>query len=146
VVRDASYLNWKYVDQPGQNFIRLEVSDARGLCGVAILVFRESTRHYPYRRAFLVDFVAPLSDGRSLSRVIQAASRVAFERGADSLVCLHTSPLVTRALRREGFLIRPPERFLLVHPGGLGESDRQLVLAADNWLLTQGDSDIDRPW
>ena len=34
VVRDASYLNWKYVDQPGQQFLRLEVSDDQGIRGV----------------------------------------------------------------------------------------------------------------
>jgi hypothetical protein len=30
VVRDASYLNWKYVAQPGQDFLRLQLCDGSG--------------------------------------------------------------------------------------------------------------------
>ena len=62
VRRDASYLNWKYVDQPGQDFLRLEVSAPGGEWGVVILMFREPDSAYQYGRAFIVDLVAPLHD------------------------------------------------------------------------------------
>ena len=44
VVRDASYLNWKYVAQPGQAFVRLELRRAGALVGNAVLMFRAADR------------------------------------------------------------------------------------------------------
>ncbi|HUE88996.1 MAG TPA: SDR family NAD(P)-dependent oxidoreductase [Vicinamibacterales bacterium] len=146
VVRDASYLNWKYVDQPGQTFLRLEVSDARGLAGVAVWMFREPDGIYRYRRALLVDLVAPFADASRLQHVVKAACGAATEQGADALLCHHVNPRLTSALRSCGFHLRKPERFFLVDPGPLAEPLLAQVLSADNWLVTHGDSDIDRPW
>lgn len=146
VRRDASYLNWKYVDQPGQDFVRLELADEGGVRGVAVCMFRDADESYRYRRAYLVDIVAPLSDSRVLGGLVQAVIRVAADRVADSLVCLHTHAALTNALRSHGFHIRRPGRVLLVRPGPIDADLRRQVLAGENWFLTHGDSDIDRPW
>jgi hypothetical protein len=146
VVRDASYLNWKYVDQPGQDFLRLEFVDDRGVAGVAIWMLREPDGVYRYRRAFLVDIVAPLSDPWTLQQVIQGACGVAADAGVDALLCYHVNDRLTQALRRAGFHLRQPERFLLVDPSPFTGEQRERVLSAGAWFVTQGDSDIDRPW
>jgi hypothetical protein len=146
VVRDASYLNWKYVDQPGQSFLRLEMCGERGLAGVAVWMFREPDANYRYRRAFLVDLVAPFADAAQLRQVVEAACAEAAAAGADSLLCHHIGGPLTQALRTCGFHLRQPERFLVVDSGSLPEGSAQRVLAGDNWFVTQGDSDIDRPW
>lgn len=145
VVRDASYLNWKYVDQPGQTFVRLDIRDARGLAGVAVWMFREPDGSYRYRRALLVDVVAPLADAARLQQVVRAACDAAIDKGADALLCHHINPRLTAALRSCGFHVRKPQRFFLISPGPLPEPLRDQALSADNWLVTQGDSDIDRP-
>jgi hypothetical protein len=49
-------------------------------------------------------------------------------------------------LRACGFHLRKPERFLLVSPGTLSGPALECVLTPENWLVTHGDSDIDRPW
>lgn len=146
VVRDASYLNWKYVDQPGQEFVRLEMVEGNSVTGVAVLMFREPGEGYHYRRAFLVDLVAPLNDEHRLAQLIEAGSAAAAARGADALLCLHIGAPITRALRGQGFTLRAPERYLLVDPGPLDGLALDQVLSADSWFVTQGDSDIDRPW
>ena len=146
VVRDASYLNWKYVDQPGQEFIRLEVLDGDEVRAVAVWMLREPDGAYRYRRAYLVDLVAPLADEALVSQVVRAACAVPTDRGADSLLCMHIGLHLTRALRECGFTLRQPERFLLVDPGPLAGVALEHVLSADNWYVTQGDSDIERPW
>jgi FkbH-like protein len=146
VVRDASYLNWKYVDQPGQQFVRVELSDDRGLRAVAVWQLREPDPAYQYRRALLVDLVAPMADPQLLTRVIKSAAGVAAEEGADALLCHHIDARLTAALRAAAFHLRQPERFLLVDPGPLSGTVLQQVLKPSNWFVTQGDSDIDRPW
>lgn len=145
VVRDASYLNWKYVDQPGQEFVRIEIVDGDTVRGVVVLMFRDADEAYPYRRGFLVDLLAPLSDEKLLRQLVHIASTAAAEREADALFCLHISQRLTQALKQNGFLMREPGRFLLVNPGELPEEARRQVLAGKEWFVTQGDSDIDRP-
>src|SRR4029079_16731893 len=80
VVRDASYLNWKYVDQPGQEFLRLEIRNAAGLVGSAVLAFRAPDQHYQYHRAFLVDLVAPFSDSVLLEQFVRTVADAAQQR------------------------------------------------------------------
>jgi GNAT superfamily N-acetyltransferase len=146
VVRNASYLNWKYVDQPGQEFLKLELADADVVLGVVILMFRKADAHYRYDRAFLVDIVAPLSDDWLLLALVWAAREQASQRGADALVCYYTDRRLARALRKAGFLARDPERFLLVRADPPDPDHRRRLLSPDAWFVTQGDSDIDRPW
>jgi hypothetical protein len=146
VVRDASYLNWKYVTQPGQSFVRFEIRDDHRVVGVAVWMLRDPDQHYRYRRAFLVDLVAPFGDAALLQQVVRAACTAIEARDVDALLCHHVSPRLTRALRAEGFLLRRPERFLLVDTEGLSGETLDTVLSPDAWFVTHGDSDIDRPW
>ncbi len=118
-MRDASYLNWKYVDQPGQTFVRLEITDGGPVVGVAVWMVRPPDGVYRYGRAFLVDLVAPLSDEARLQQIIKAACRGVEGDGVDALLCHHIGPALTRALRGVGFHLRQPERYLLVDTEGL---------------------------
>ena len=125
VVRDASYLNWKYVDQPGQDLLRVEILDRGEVKAVAVWMFRDRDANYRYRRAYLVDLVAPLSDPALMRDIIANACVTPMEAGADSLLCLHINARLTRALRGCGFHLRQPSRHLLVDPGPLsGERAR----------------------
>jgi FkbH-like protein len=146
VVRDAPYLNWKYVEQPGQHFARFDVMHGNDLRGVAVWMLREPDSVYKYRRAFLVDLVAPFADPAALAHVVSSACAAAVELNADALLCQHIGGHLTTALRACGFHLRTPERFLLVDPGPLSGDALQRVLSSDAWYVTQGDSDIDRPW
>jgi hypothetical protein len=49
-------------------------------------------------------------------------------------------------LQSLGFRLREPERFLMVHlPEDCDSQMSSRLLAADQWFITQADSDIDRP-
>jgi hypothetical protein len=146
VRRDASYLNWKYVDQPGQDFLRLEVRSASGARGIVVLMFRDPDSAYRYRRGFIVDLVAPLSDDELMADLLMTAARAAAERGADALVCLHINGRLGNCLQRAGFRMRQPTRYLLVRPETVDDRLRRQLLDPDGWFVTHGDSDIDRPW
>jgi hypothetical protein len=146
VVRDASYLNWKYVAQPGQSFTRLDITDGGRLVGVAVWMLRPADQHYQYGRAFLVDLVAPTHDDALLQRIVKAACAAIEGDGVDALLCHHISPALTRALRGAGFHLREPERYLLLDTEGLSGDVLDTVLSPEAWFVTHGDSDIDRPW
>ena len=145
-VRDSSFLNWKWVSQPGQTPYRIEIVDGEECLGVAVLLIREPDTVYSYRRAFLADLVMPLSQPRLVRSLLEAAIRAARDLGADSLICLHANAVLTRALQQLGFVIRNPERHLMIHVNSpLPEEALSQLRDGNNWFLTQADSDIDRP-
>lgn len=146
VVRDASYLNWKYVGQPGQAFHRLELRRDGEPVAVVVLSIAEPQGEYRYRRGFLVEILAPLSDRQILQAALEAVRGHAVQHGCDAIVCHHIDKRLTTALSSAGYLRREPTRFLLVRPGSSTPDIRDRVLDGNNWFVTMGDSDIDRPW
>jgi hypothetical protein len=146
VVRDSSYLNWKYVDQPGQEFIRVEIRRNDEVIAVAVLLLREPDEIYAYRRGFIVDLLLPVQDGDVTWAVLDELRRLFLARGADMIVFHMINTALARALASFGFSPRVPSRFFLVAQGEPNSATADLALRAENWLVTMGDSDIDRPW
>ncbi|MBM4000071.1 MAG: hypothetical protein FJ297_11135 [Planctomycetes bacterium] len=146
VVRDASYLNWKYVDQPGQEFIRLDLRCGGRLRALAVMSISDPDSVYSYRRAFIVDLVVPLGDRAILVGVFKAIARECRVRDVDAIVLQVSHPAVERAAPVCGYLRRPPTRHLLVRPQHPDPGVAANVMNGDGWFLTMGDSDIDRPW
>jgi hypothetical protein len=146
VVRDASFLNWKYVDQPGQNFVRIEVVRDRGPVAVVVIALRSGEVGYAYRRGFLVELIVDPADRAAVHASIRAGCDVLEADGADLLVCDLISPVFAAALVDCGFSAREPERYLLVSTAGLETALAGRLQDPSTWLATGGDSDIDRPW
>jgi hypothetical protein len=146
VVRDASYLNWKYVEQPGQDFLRLEVKSNTTVVAIAVVCIVEPGPVYPYRRGFLVDLVVPATNQDVIWAALEAVRQACEQRHVDLL----TFYLISRALQGPvtsfGFFARAPTRFFLVTTGGISPETTRLVRSPAHWFITQGDSDIDRPW
>ena len=114
VVRDASYLNWKYVDQPGQSVVRLELAGDDGVRAVAIVSISDADATYRYRRAWLTDLVVRPDDPDLVWSVFEAVRVASLRLGADLLIFDVISDLfVKNALafgfaRREAVSFGPP--------------------------------------
>jgi hypothetical protein len=146
VVRDASYLNWKYVEQPGQSFVRLGVRRDARLVAVVVISVAEPDGVYRSRRAFLTDIVVRSDDAHDVWAALEAARQCARAYRADLLLFdIINAALVERALAF-GFVRRTPTRVLLIACGDPPDAMAELALDGGNWLVTRGDSDIDRPW
>ena len=146
VVRDASYLNWKYVEQPGRNFLRLEIQRHGRIVALAVMLIVEADSVYPYRRGFLVDMVVTVSDREVVWAVLDSVRRVCQQRAVASLTCYLISHQLRKAMTSFGFFPKQPTRFLLVATGGISAAISSVVLSPEQWFITFGDSDIDRPW
>jgi hypothetical protein len=145
VVRDSSYLNWKYVDQPGQAFIRVEIRRDEETIAVAALLVLEPDATYRYRRGFIVDLVTSVEDAGATWAVLDELRKVFHARAADLIVFHLINRPLARAVRRFGFLEREPQRFFLVAVEEANDPQASAI-RPENWLITMGDSDIDRPW
>jgi acyl carrier protein len=146
VVRDASYLNWKYVAQPGQHFVRLELLRAGEIVAVMVLALDEPGAIYRYRRALLVDLVVSPSDSATVLGLLDALCRHCDTAGVDAVVFHVINARLEALARAYGFMRREPTRFLLVRQCRASDAQRRQLLSAGSWLVTMGDSDIDRPW
>jgi hypothetical protein len=146
VTRDASYLNWKYVTQPGQEFIRLEFVRRGDPVAVAVLALDNPGAIYRYRRAFIVELVASPSDTRLVLGALNAIRRRCVSWNVDAIVLPLINGPLAKVAQAFGFMRREPTRFLLVRAARTSPDTRRLLLSPDNWLITMGDSDIDRPW
>ena len=147
VVRDASYLNWKYVEQPGQEFIRLELLENNNVVAVAVLMLREPgpKSAYLYRRSFIVDLIVRPDDEGLVMSVLDRIRGKCVELEVDSLIFELVNPKLEALIEKFGFLKREPTRFFWLCPEAQDEANLSLTMNPDNWLITKGDSDVDRP-
>jgi hypothetical protein len=147
VVRDASYLNWKYVDQPGQSFRRIEVRHDGQVVAVAVMVLHDPDEARLYRRAIVVDFVALHDNAAVVQAALEALAADAAQLQADVVEFDLLSTSLAPHLRTFGFTRAAKTRQLLVwrrtgDPAAHGGDDA----TPDDWYLTRGDSDGDNPW
>ena len=140
-VRDSSYLNWKYIEQPGQCFESWDIHRENRLIGTVVTKTDEPSKLYPYRRIHLIDMICAL-DKFSLDTVIQGCIAKSQELGIDAISIQITNRFIEERLIQKGFLRRLETRYLYASKG-LVETVEDLVVS--DWLVSHGDSDIDRP-
>ena len=147
VVRDASYLNWKYVYQPGQEYFRIEFLENDLVVAVAVIMTRDPGPNspYSYRRAFIVDFLASLSDEKLIFSVLEQVRKKCVEMDIDSIVFELINDKLEKYLRSFGFIRRDPTRFFWLRNDETIGLDRQAIMEKANWTVLKGDSDVDRP-
>lgn len=145
VTRDAPYLNWKYVTQPGQDFVRLEFVSKDAVVAVAVLLFAGPGTTYRYRRAFIVELVVSATDSKLVLAVLESVRQRCAALNVDAIFFHLIGEKLAKSVRAYGFTQRNPTRFLLVRPQRTSSEVRQQLLSPANWLITMGDSDIDRP-
>jgi len=145
VRRDARFLNWKFVRQPGQVFERYEVRDGAQPRGLMALRVRGPSGEYRYRRLEITELLAAPADRAAIFALLGQAVARARALGVP-LAYLHLHHGVLEAsVRAFGFIRRPATRWLLLATASLPEAERRLAEDPGSWLLTGSDSDIDRP-
>ena len=143
-VRDASFLNWKYIDRPHSNYTALNVHRDNELIGAAVLTFRESDDTYRYRRALLLDVIVPTSDRASIWAILDAVAQKSLDKDVDAIQTHVSSTELVRELLSFGYIRRSGRRHLLVYlSGNVDEKTAAAIMTSDRWWLTMADSDMD---
>jgi hypothetical protein len=138
-VRDATYLRWRWLEQPHTTW---HIRGARGaderLRGFSVLGLEEGERGTLV--GWINDLLAP--DAVTLRALLVDAARELVERGAASVYCyyLDPRPWAKRVLVRSGFLRSGGHRFL-ARPSSSEAGDE--VSRLDSWYLTRSDTE---PW
>lgn len=146
VVRDASYLNWKYVSQPGQQFRRIELRQRDKVCGICVMTIHEPDDLHAYRRGWIIDLVARHADSVCLHALLGAAATEAAASEVDVLEFDLLGAQLASPLRKFGFIRGGKTRQLLVADGRCDPETGMMLRSASSWYATRGDSDGDHPW
>ena len=136
LVRDRSYLNWRYSGTPRGDYRLFECRE-RGGALRAVFVFAASDFLRP-RTGYVVDWLVPADDRDALTAIVCAAERCAAAAGC-SVVAGVWSPVDPRfrELQRLGFWLFDTRYFIVV-----ASFRDDTAFFRDQWSFTMGDSDL----
>ncbi|MEX1024864.1 MAG: GNAT family N-acetyltransferase [Planctomycetota bacterium] len=137
ILRDADYLNWRFVDNPRHEYTRVVVRDGKRIAGS--LVFRLAAWPMP-ASGLVMDWLVPDDDaevGRLLHEAVLALGRTA---GAANLLALFPewSPWFRRFQER-GWLGRPSDYLM---SGRHNTPRHSMEWLRDNWWYQFAEMDI----
>ena len=133
--RDQTYLNWRYVDVPGCDYILLASIMGDEHKGYIVICKRGYVGH-------IVDFIVPPSDSLTIKLLIDTTIRFFYRNGFREVTCGASDARIQNILRsycfrRRGF----GRRFLYWN-----DSKRVMIRSKlQDWFLTSGDCDLDLP-
>ena len=144
VVRDSTYLNWRYFDNPGRQYRAVIAEDGDDVLAYVILRRMEEFR---LRGGVIVDLGARRGCEGVLGVLIREAEK-SFEKQHIDLVAslVGGQPEYVDVLTKRGFVRRPKQLgFKEWHFGcrlNTPTLDSDVFADASNWFVTFGDTDI----
>jgi hypothetical protein len=140
VRRDASYLNWKYVEPPHVRYCIAALKRDGRAEGYAVYRHAQEPRG---RVTWLVDFLADTHDELGFKTLLRWVDAEARQAGSDKIRCFASHLGYRRVMRHSGY-------FQMRHPMPLAVKinavnvPAQFYKATEDWHVTLGDSDQDR--
>jgi hypothetical protein len=140
VRRDASYLNWRYIEPPHVRYSIVALKRQGEIHGYA--VYRH--RHEPLGRVtMLVDFLVDPDDVSGLKTLLRWVDREARAEDSDKVRCSVMNAAFRRVLRRNGYFTVKSTLEVSVKINAV-QVPRGFYDNTDGWHITSGDSEQDR--
>jgi hypothetical protein len=140
-VRDAAYLRWRWLEQPGSAWSMLAAHGRDGsLRGIAVVGQDPGFEHGGGPVGRVVDLLA--ADRGATTALLRAATGALRAAGCAiaTFDYLDPRPWSASACRRAGFLERGVGPSMIT--GRTGVSDDHPAGSRESWYLTRGDSDL----
>ena len=143
VIRDASYLNWRFVRNPTEEYRILQAEQDGELVGYVVLKLADD---FGLRVGYVADLLALPGDGAIVRALVEVALDYFRMQEMDMAGCLMMRSLpYERQLRRLGFLKVPARLFPQdIHLGvrnNTGEFSDNLLRDWRNWNISWADHD-----
>lgn len=143
VIRDRSFLNWRYLDKPGDKYSILVAEKDAKLHGFAILKREEEAG---LQMGFIMDIMTIPGEPRVAFELILAAVNYFRYHEMDIAACLMLpdSPYI-RNLKDAGFIRAPrrllPQQLYLDINTNISQLPKDLLGNIQKWFITWGDHD-----
>jgi hypothetical protein len=139
VIRNAPFLQWQFMKQPGKKYDVLGYYNNDRLLGYVVLFFRKAANGEAPPKVAISDLCYGTENpDEVIDSLLGGALRLAIERRAGSLVVDVRDKLVENRLAHFGF------RRVKVSPAFAAKTQagQDLIYQPSNWFLTRGDSDV----
>lgn len=139
VERNAQYLEWQFMKQPGKQFNVLALYERDQLAGYIVLFFRKPNHCNEPPKASIADLLYNSNSSvEVIDELLRAALRLAIERRVGSLVIDILDRKIEARLKKFGFWrIKKSPQFM-----ASAVEDQEFIYCQDKWFLTRGDSDV----
>jgi len=145
VVRDSSYLNWRYADVPHRDYTVFSLENAATTEILGFIVLGQEEKDFTVGQ--ILDIVTPRTGHEAVTRALVGQALKDFVEKRTALACCMMLPHchVFPELRRFGFRKREKEGMDLVF-GNTDEKNPgiqpELARNPQNWFVCTGDSDF----
>jgi hypothetical protein len=140
VRRDASYLNWKYVEPPHVRYFVVALKRDETVGGYAVYRHLQEPRG---RVTLLVDFLADPADAAGIDTLLRWVDREARAADSDKIRAIATHAGFRHALKKAGYFGVASDVDLTVKINAVDVGPK-FYQDTDSWHVTMGDSDLDR--
>lgn len=138
IVRDSSYLNWRYARYPFAGVQSFELSRGEELLGYSVIHI--SIDEDRLRFAALLELAGAGRENRVLEHLLAEAERRAIRGGAHYMIARAATPSCEELLLRHGFRARDLHFSSVTYRNNSGIID-DLFARDRNWYVTLGDGD-----
>lgn len=139
VVRNAQYLEWQFIKQPGKKFNTLALYEGDELVGYIVLFIRKPVHSNEPPKASIADMLYSSNNSvEVIDELLRAALRFAIERRAGALVTDVLDPKVEERLKHFSFWrVKKSPQFM-----ASAMENQEFIYEPHNWFLTRADSDV----
>lgn len=139
VVRDSTYLNWRYTRCPVAEYKIVAIEKAGQIEGYMILqqIERDGILY-----GYIVDILAAKGKEKCVDELLSSAIDYFYQQGVAAVVCwIPDGFFLCNFLKSKGFLARPIRHYVIVKSYKEEETPLDILKQEKNWFYTFGDSD-----
>jgi GNAT superfamily N-acetyltransferase/ribosomal protein S18 acetylase RimI-like enzyme len=143
VVRDQSYLNWRFVENPTESYTIFICEQGQEVAGYVVLKCEEK---FGLRIGFIVDILVRPGARDVSTGLVSEAVKYFQENQMDLVSCLVLEHTVqAESLKRNGFVVVPqgffPQELYLGVRSHTDEYAEEFIMNSENWFITWADHD-----
>ena len=136
--KDASYLNWKFMERPFAREKAFALIKGHEVLGYIVLGM--SPYNQQFKIGVIMDIMAGVGDERTISKLLTKAKKYLSNQGACEIQSLLTNEAYAKVFKRHFFLKKEGKTVML---GNLDQLDKykEYLKKMSNWHFTMSESD-----
>ncbi|MEP6711022.1 MAG: GNAT family N-acetyltransferase [Ferruginibacter sp.] len=140
--RDASYMNWRYIQKPGEHYYRYGLFEHDQL--KAVIVFSLKKKHDGLI-GYVMELIFNPGDKKSAKAILKFATKIFRQQKTDVVLawCFPHS-FNYKSYKNAGYYNLPPKlrpQKLYLGVRAFNEADRSVIENTANWYISYSDSD-----
>lgn len=144
VIRDSTYLNWRYIQKPEENYIIFNIKKNKELKGYIVLKIAQK---FGLKIGLIIDILADPTNILYVNCLINHVILYFQKMKTDLIsVIMYPNHVYLKSLKKLGFIKvfkkLMPQKFYFVAKANNNEVIEKFIKNPKNWYITWGDTDV----